>query len=234
MKVTPKVLFRELRATLDAPLAVAGFQLADPALGWAKRAGEGFLGVWFQCDKWGWDADWGSSFTVEFQFGPAPVQGISGATGKRIGYLLEGFPELDELRRRNNEVIARLPGTTDGKLEVLRAGDTEIVMKGYRVDPAPAVYGRDIWLHYHSVADARAWAGYFRESLAHFIGLFERGELSAEGAATLRYHEAMGRAQAVPTAEEARRILEDYARTEPDAHYSAIARRVLDPVDDQP
>jgi len=70
---------------------------------------------------------------------------------ERIGYLLEGFPELDELRVRSNAVIARLPGTREGRLVERALPDgRSIVLSGAKADAERAIYGRDIWLHYHS------------------------------------------------------------------------------------
>src|SRR5687767_13430130 len=83
--------------------------------GWIASRPKGYLALWFQCDKWGWDEDWGSKFTAEFQLTDEPDGAMTLAgRSERIGYLLEGFPDLEVLRLRNNAIIERLPGTIRG------------------------------------------------------------------------------------------------------------------------
>jgi hypothetical protein len=166
---------------------------------------------------------------VEFQRAAEPVQGWPGAKRTRIGFLLEGFPELDELRRIDNGIIETLPGTIGGRIETLPCGDGEIIVKGLRTDPEPAVYGRDVWLHYHSLDDVGTWSEYFHERLLRFMGMFERGETSAVGEANVRFHAMIGRVQAASTPDAKQRILREFVEIEPDPHYSQAAANWLDP-----
>ena len=198
----------------------AGFRRLRSGLGWIRDRPAGPLIVWFQANKWGWEERWGSKFTVEFMAAPpgAPPMGGIGRR-ERIGYLLEGFPELDELRRRNNAVIERLPGT-------LAAEAPE--QNGFTADPEPAVYGRDIWLNYYSLEDVRWWAAYFAEKLPQFLSLFENETRSAQGQASRRFHQALGEVQNTPGLEAKAAVLEEYIRIETDPHYRAAARHWLE------
>jgi len=229
MKVGPKDFYGAIKEALRQELKLAGFKPAGASLGWAKPTTAGFLSLWFQCDKWGWDPDWGDSFTVEFQTAEEPRQGWLGAKRKRIGHLLEGFPELEEIRLMDNEIISRLPGTLCNKIETLPCGDGEIVVKGVRIDPEPAIYGRDIWLRYYSMDDVAIWSEYFRRNVLRFVDMFEKNVLSDVGKANARFHQMMGRVQSVSSREEKKRIIEEFTRVEPDSHYGKLALKWLDP-----
>jgi len=223
MKVSCKDLYAALRTELAPLLEGLGFtRVKEPRLGWARSTNAGRVAVFFQCDKWGWDESWGARFTVEFERSDPQAQ--AGGRADRIGYLLEGFPALDELRRCNNAVIERLPGTREGKLVATRLPDgADFVAVGERVDPEPAIYGCDLWLVYHSMEDVRQWAAYFKRNLVHFISLFEEGILSEQRRARMRFDAFASRVRACPDAGEKARMFEEYARSETDPHFAAGA-----------
>ncbi len=220
-------LYAALRTELATVLRELGFtRVKGGRLGWQRSTATGRVAVLFQCNQRGWDESWGSKFTVQFERTDPQARAVERAD--RIGYLLEGFPALDELRRCNNAVIARLPGTTGGKLVVTRLPDgTDFVAVGVQADPEPAIYGRDLWLSYHSVEDARQWAGYFKRNLVHFITLFEGGVLSEQRQARARFDACASRVQACRDAEERARMLEAYARAETDPHFASGALQWL-------
>ena len=222
MKITSKILYRELRNMLGQAMKDAGFGgLKGGYLGWVRPAAGGHLALWFQSDKWGWSDLWGSRFTVEFQMALESSDVLSGkGRRERIGYLLEGFEELDELRLWNNSVIAKLPGTVDGRWVTNSLPDgTEVVVEGYKVDPDKAVYGRDIWLNYYSLDDVGMWGEYFGQRLPRFVSLFENETRSPQGEANLRFHKMMGRVQGAKEPQEKAAILEEFISTERDVHY---------------
>ena len=147
---------------------------------------------------------------------------------ERIGYLLEGFEELDELRKKNNTIIERLPGTPGNQAETGAKGDRmEFVAAGFVVDDKPAVYGRDVWMNYYSTDDVREWARYFEKNLLYCIALFEDQKRSPQGLARERFHEMMGRVQAAKELREKILILESYVRIEADEHYRSAAEHWL-------
>ena len=200
-------------------MKTAGLRRLTSGLGWTRDSAAGQLIVWFQVNKWGWNDRWGSNFTLEFQLAPPGALPMSGhGRRERIGYLLEGFAELDELRQRNNAIIARLPGTLAGEVPL---------QNGFTADPEPAVYGRDLWLNYYAIDDARSWAAYLTEKLPRFLSLFENETRSEAGQASARFHRALGRMQNTRVIEAKAAILEEYVRTEKDPHYRAAAKHWL-------
>lgn len=228
--VSSKQLYQGLRASVSPVMKQRGFGvLKGTQLGWQREAAGGYLSAWFQADKWGWEERWGSRFTVEFQLAPGSGDAFTLAGRReRIGYLLEGMPELDEMRRMNNAIIERLPGTAAGlAVKTLQPDGTEFVAVGHVVDPEPAVYGRDLWLHYYSLEDVAQWGAYFASRLADFAEGLELGRMSAQGLARERFHAAMGRVQSAASLPEKAAILDDFIRTEGDAHYRAAAEHWL-------
>jgi hypothetical protein len=206
--------------------------LKRSSLGWTRKAANGHLFLWFQCDKWGWTDNWGSTFTLEFQLAPKPTDAMTMlGRRERIGHLLEGFEELDELRIRNNLVIERLPGALDGRwLTKAMEDGTQIVVEGYKIDPDKAIYGRDVWMNYYTLEDVRNWASYFERKLSRFISLFENEIRSEEGKANIRFHQMMGRVQNARELQDKASILEEFIRTEQDSHYRSGAIRWLDQI----
>jgi hypothetical protein len=228
--VTSKQLYQELRSVLAPLLKREGFKsMKGGRLGWTRPTNEGHLFFWFQCNKWGWDQIWGSAFTLEFQVAPEAGDAMSlKGRFERIGYLLEGFEELDEIRRKNNSVIERLPGTKNGRVVKGTLPDgTEFIAQGFVVDPETAIYGRDIWMNYYSLEDAKEWGHYFEKKLLRFIELFESQKLSLQGCARDRFHKAMARVQAAKELSEKTQILAEYVSTETDLHYRSGAEHWL-------
>ncbi len=228
MNITPKTVYRELHAALDPLMKQHGFSNIKTDLGfpgWTRQSRPpSHSSVWFQCDKWGWDENWGSKFTLEFEEAPAPFTPTAQNKRERIGYLLEGFAELDELRIRNNSVIERLPGTLNGSLVTVPCDDgSEIVVTGERIDTGKAVYGRDIWLNYYSVEDVRAWASYFTGNLLRFIDIFESGMKNQEGKARERFNQMMSAVQRTNSLTEKANILARFIGSETDATFKANA-----------
>lgn len=228
--VTSKLLYQGLRTVLVPPMKNAGFKrMKGGQLGWTRRSGSEHLFFWFQCDKWGRSEAWGSRFTLEFQMAPGAddVMTLKGRF-ERIGHLLEGFAELDELRRRNNAIIERLPGTLNGQVVKGTIGDgIDFVAEGFVVDNEPAVYGRDLWMNYYSMNDVNEWARYFEMKLLHFIDLFEGQERSPQGLARDRFNMMMGQVQAAKELSGKISKLESYIGTEADAYFRSEAERWL-------
>lgn len=228
--VTDKQFYHELRSVL-APLMKANCftRMSQGWLGWTKPYLNEHLFLWYQCNKWGWSEPWGSTFTLEFQMAPEAGDAMSfKGRRERVGYVLEGFPELDELRLMNNAIIERLPGTTRNQAVIVQ-DDTgkSYALEGFLIDPEPAVYGCDLWLNYYSLEDARAWAEYFAKKLLHFTSIFAEQKKSPQGLARERFNTTMKQAQDARDYSEKIRIMKTYAERETDAHYRSIAERWL-------
>lgn len=230
MMVTSKQFYQELRSALASHMKADGFRrLSGGRLGWEKPRGAEHFFLWFQCNKWGWNAQWGSNFTLEFQMAPDAGDAMSfKGRRERLGELLEGFQELDELRLMNNAIIERLPGTLGNLAVTVADGAGKLyAQEGFIIDPEPAVYGRDMWLNYHSLEDVRMWAHYFENRLPYFITLFVEQRQSPQRQARKRFDVALGQVQNATDQTERLRIFQAYVDGESDAHYRAIAEQWL-------
>lgn len=227
--IKSKQLYQVLRAAWAPFAKQAGFKaMKGTSLGWTRETDKGHLFFWFQADKWGWDEVWGSKFTLEFQrvADAKDVFSLGGTQqGKRarIGYLLEGFPELDELRIMNNTVIEKMPGTVQGLVVWAEHGGKKFVAQGCAVDPEPAIYGQDIWLHYYSQEDVERWAKYLAEKMPRFIDIFENDIKSAQGLARGRFDAMMGEMQSASDPVQKAQILSDYQSSETEPYFKSSA-----------
>jgi hypothetical protein len=203
MKVSSRDFHREIRASLAPLMRAAGFTASKGgSAGWERPAAAGLLSLWFQVDKWGWDPLWGARFNLEFALGEVAGARSAGGRTERLGMLVEGFAELEELRLLNNAVIADLPGTREGRLVTQRLrGGGEIVVQGCRPDPAPFETGFDYWLTFYSVEDARRWGAWFAQRMPRLITLFENDQRSPLGEGRRRFDRVMGQVQALPAGE---------------------------------
>ena len=180
MKFLARDLYRCLKRSLGPELADLGFKPTKSGmLAWTKPIGSEYLTLWFQCDKWGWEADWGSSFTLEFQTGESPEPG-TGSLLKRERYcfLLDDV-EREDLRLMNNRIIEALPGSKAGRTEVMEVEGERVPLLGVLPNERPYVTGSDIWMHYHGEEDAMHWAQYLSEKLP---ALIERYSTSVQAA----------------------------------------------------
>jgi len=234
MAFTSREFYREIKTGLKTLMKDNGFRTAKGMpLGWTRPVDGGSSTVMFQCDKWGWNPLWGSRFTVEFGYEVEPGNPTtSRRRGERLGYLLEGFEELDDLRVRNNEVIESLPGTIKGLPEITTVpGFAPFVSTGYKVDEERAVIGRDLWLNYFSKEDARNWAEYFRGKMLFFLDVFETGTRSDIGLARVRYNELMSEVQRSVGLNEKTRLLRDFLGREASTPFRSEVERWLAAVD---
>lgn len=230
LMVTSKQFYQEFRSVLAPLMEADGFKrMSRGRLGWTKPCVTEQLFLWFQCNKWGWDAVWGSTFTLEFQIVPEAGDEMTfKGRRERIGYLLEGFQELDELRLMNNAIIERLPGTVRNQA-VTALDDTgkTHALEGFLIDPEPAVYGYDVWLNYYSLEDVRSWAAYFEKKLLYFIAVFVEQRKSPQGRARERFNTTLGQVQDATDYAEKIRLMKFYVEHETNAHYRAVAERWL-------
>src|SRR5262249_46853933 len=105
---------------------------------------------------------------------------------------------------------------------------SQILYGGVQVDPDKAIYARDLWLSYYSVADVQGWAAWFERNLPKIIDLFEHERYSEQYRARSRFDEMMGRVQKSQEFAAKIAILTEYAETEADAHYRATGCYWLD------
>ena len=170
-----KILAKQVHSTLGSELAAAMetlqfTRIRGSTFAWSQSVSGQHLSVWAQCDKYGWEPQWGSTFTLEFQVASSP--GI--ATGsilqrQRIAHMLAPG-ELEAMRTINNKIIAELPGTASGSAVVLTEPDgAEITTIGHRPAALPYIRGVDIWMHYYSVEHLMQWAQWLRALLPQLV-----------------------------------------------------------------
>jgi hypothetical protein len=170
-----KILAKHVHATLGSELSAAleslqFTRIRGSTFAWSHAVSGQHLSVWAQCDKYGWEPEWGSTFALEFQVAPSP--GI--ATGsifqrQRLAHLLEPA-ELEAMRALNNEIIAQLPGSAAGSAVVVTEPDGfEVTIVGYRTASVPYSRGMDVWMHYHSVGHVMQWALWLRDLLPRLL-----------------------------------------------------------------
>jgi hypothetical protein len=238
VKVTSRDFVREMRAALGPVMQAAGYAPVKGGTAlWQKEAQAGAAGrVWschFALDKWGWEPVWGSSFNLEFSLGEvAGARSLGGGRSQRLGMLLEGRAELEELRLANNAVIARLPGTREGRLVTQRlGGGQEIVVQGVRAEP-PIEVGFDYWLNYHGVEDVRQWGAWLAPRMGRFLDWFEADARSPFGEGRRRFDAMLGRVQALPAGEREAKVelLESYRREETEHYWQRAADFWIDEI----
>jgi len=228
-KITPKKYYSIIQSTVETALFETCSRLKRGGrLGWLRTFNGAEITVWFQLDKWGWDPVWGSKFTVEFCKASSGTADFSVAGMERLGYLLEGYGELDELRKLNNQVIQSLPGTRDGLLKISKADGHEVVLSGVQPDCGESLLGYDLWLSFYSEEDIRMWGGYFRDHLPAFAERFAKDERSPLGQARVRFNVAIGKVQDCWKVEDRIAILEAYCAAEPEAEFRGMAEAWLD------
>ena len=180
MKVLAKDVHASLRTALSDPLVAMGFVPLNGSSFAVSRTSLGsHLTVSALCDRYGWDALWGSSFTLEFQLSPARTPHTASPLDReRLSHLLN-HSELERLRGRNNSVIESLPGHLAGAaVSVADSYGFEATVVGYRPALVSYTAGSDVWMHYFNVAHLQEWCHWLSQSLPSCIERF--GQRRAE------------------------------------------------------
>lgn len=167
VSVKSRELYSVLRANLGPQLASQGFRLArSGTLTYERRTDSWQVRLHFQCDKWGWDKDWGSKFTLN-----VVVQTIDehpGATqhrGGRFFHLLAPISR-ETVRELNNSVVSSLPGALKNAFVTIPDDEgNQVLIIGEKPALAPYFPGWDIWLHYYSTDDVARWSAFLGPSI---------------------------------------------------------------------
>lgn len=167
MTITSRELYGELRRALAPALQARGFKpLASGTLAYTRPTGPGALTLWFQADRYGWDALWGSRFTLELQLADQAAAGTASIAQRARYFHLLPPEQREQVRLRNNAVIAQLPGTAAHAQVVVPDEDGEdVVVFGVAVQHQPHPAGADVWMHYGALADITAWAQFLDSAL---------------------------------------------------------------------
>jgi hypothetical protein len=171
--VTSRELYSLLRERIAPGLKQLGYKrLTGAMLGWTRPFGTEHLAFWFQCDRYGYMQDFGSSFTIEFQVS-ADTKFASGDLLRRERFHTLLSPEdLELVRELNNSVLSSLPEPgPSNPLHHVAPQLRESFVQAYLPEPTPYDRARDIWLHYFSAGDVRSWAEFLAPRIP---GMVER------------------------------------------------------------
>lgn len=228
-KVLAKDVHKTFKLALSPLLTAHGYTRIKGEQGWTKLTDNGHLFFWLQCNKWGWDEHWGSSFIMEFQLIDNPEHFLSmHGRRERMGFFLEGHPEFEAMIHLNNTIIHQLPGTLKHMAVVEALDNVEpFAMVGVIPTKEPAIYGFDLGLQYYSLKDVELWIAFFQQHLLRIIEIFEKDIKSEAGLARARYDKAIGQMQNSHSRDEKFSILEAYLADEQDAHYRQCMQNVI-------
>jgi hypothetical protein len=127
-------------------------------LGWYRPVDDRYLSVWLKVTIDGFDAYAGSQFAVELRLLTRPEfePGTTLDLVRLPALLSQG--QREELRRLQNEVLAKLPKPPPGywKLD-LGGGPNVWYLQQFEPVTEPYAY-TDIWFRYHDAEDVRMWA----------------------------------------------------------------------------
>jgi hypothetical protein len=203
-------------------------KVGSEQLAWSRPSGEDQTTVWVQLDKNGWDDLWGSMYAVEFQKDKSDQPGAGDLMSRqRIGYLLEGHPEIEELRVINNQVIATLPGFIKEQQEFVEMDGERVLLLGYEQVHHPYQLAEDIWLHFYDEKDLIQWGQFLSARLERLASIFEQPILSPTQEARHRYDRAIARVQAASSYEAKRLELAEYIETETNTTFRKVAEKLL-------
>lgn len=169
--VTSRELYSLLRKRIAPGLKQHGFKrLQGAMLGWTRPFNSEHLAFWFQCDRYGYMQDFGSSFTLEFQLSPDATFATGDLLRRERFYTLLTSADLELIRELNNSVLSSLPEPgPSNPVHFIAPHLRESLLQSYRPQLAPYANAKDIWLHYFSANDVRSWAEFLQPRMSRMI-----------------------------------------------------------------
>ena len=172
-----KELYQALEKSLAPAFVQRGFRKRRGSqLGFQRIIGGTYHTVWFQCDKYGWDAQAGGEFFVNFSLSAAADPEAPPNRGERLNHFLTDI-ELARARKYRDEVVARIPRPPESYFRTLQAGFEKVVgpesavgllrTVRQRFEPEPMPYRRnqDFRLRYWEPRDVAGWAEFIEAAL---------------------------------------------------------------------
>jgi hypothetical protein len=186
-------LYQLLAATLRPSLVGRGFKkLRGSRLAFQRVARDTYQTVWFQCDKYGWDAYAGSRFFVGFTVSESPTYDTGGHRDEGLFFFLTDA-ELAGARDFRDSVVARIPrppaayfDAFEKQLERRTPADAEAMLAAIRAqfEPEPIPYRRhqDVGMRYWLPTDVTWWATLIESILPRAIERMDSwsGEIAAQ------------------------------------------------------
>ena len=165
-----KELYSELHKHLGTLMAERGFKKLRKSRLTFQRVIEGrYHSVWFQSDKYGWDAHAGGKFFVNFTVSETDDPEAPNRRDERLQYFLSDI-ELARARQFRNEIVERIPRPSPLYFEDLRAGWAKIVgsesakqliqtvFDEFAQETIPYRRNQDFSLRYWEQSDIAGWA----------------------------------------------------------------------------
>ena len=163
-----------------------------------RLVGDKYQSVWFQCDKWGWDAYAGSSFFVNFTVSATPdVEGIQ-RREERLNFFLTD-EELERARAYRDKLVSNIPKPPESYFDELEAGFArsvgpesaasliQTVRDQFEPEPLPYRRNQDFGLRYWSPADVEGWASFIAPVLPRAIQQMQTWTLRSIIVATMAF-----------------------------------------------
>lgn len=166
-----KELYRELETHLGPAMVRHGFKKRRASRLTFQRVLDGkYHSVWFQCDKYGWDAYAGGEFFVNFTVSETPDPEGVNRRDERINHFLSDI-ELARARQLRNDIVERIPKPPPMYFENLRAAFAKAgvesansliktVFDRFAPETAPYRRNQDFRLRYWKPNDVAEWAGF--------------------------------------------------------------------------
>jgi hypothetical protein len=168
MKISSKQLYSRIKDNIQAEMKERGYKRTKGGmLGWYRPHLNNYIVLWFQCDKWGWQQDWGSKFTIEFQFSDSNEIAVGTISRMRVPYML-GDDDLEIMRERNDSIIKSSEGYKNGGLSTIEVKGVVIPLLGKLLSEQPYNRNFDPWFDYYNVEDIDYWSKFFISRLENF------------------------------------------------------------------
>ena len=184
-----KELYAVLQAQLGPWLATRGFKRKKASrLIFQKLVDGKYHSVWFQCDKWGWDAYAGGEFFANFTVSESPDVEGGARHEERLNHFLRE-EELARARAYRDEIVARIPKPPESYFEMLQEGfgksrsveaATSLVdtIRGFfEPDPIPYRAHQDFSMRYWLPEDVAGWAAMMAPVLPQALAEMETWSL---------------------------------------------------------
>ena len=162
-------LYRLLATELAPALTKRGFKkLRGSRLAFQRVVRETYQTVWFQCDKYGWDAHSGSRFFANFTVSDSPTFDTLGRHDERLFFFLTDA-ELAGARDFRDAVVARIPRPPAAYFEMFQAecdrrnpenaaGLMAAIRAQFEPEPIPYRRHQDVGMRYWLPTDVTWWA----------------------------------------------------------------------------
>ena len=174
-------LYRMLDSELRPYMTELGFKKTRASrLTYQRNVDGKYQSVWFQCDKWGWDAYAGSKFYVNFTV--SQTEDVEGVVRReeRLNYFLTD-DELVRAREFRDEIVAKIPKPPDSYFKEMQAAFSKTAGKESAMsliwavrnqfEPEEIPYSRDgdFALRYFQPGDVTGWAAFILSVLPRAI-----------------------------------------------------------------